>query len=132
MGRVSGKVTLGGQPLPDAVVTFSPKQTGGSPSIGRTDSSGNYQLTFSRDASGAIIGEHKVTITTYAAGDPDADPPIPAAPEKVPAKYNVKTELTATVEKGSNSLDFPLEEGGEIISPEDIAKKQQRREDSCE
>lgn len=129
LGRVSGNVTMDGAPLPDALVTFSPTAPGGSPSAGRTDSSGNYNLTFSRDTQGAVIGEHKVTITTYSEGDPGADPPDPPTPEKVPARYNIKTELKKTVESGSNTIDFPLESSGEIISPADIPEERPR--DGC-
>jgi hypothetical protein len=107
VGTVSGKVTLDNQPLVGATVQFQP--SGGSPSSGITDSSGNYTLRYTRDTEGAEIGEHTVRITTYSGPDPDADPPRKAVPEKVPSKYNAKSELKATVKSGSNTFDFPLE-----------------------
>lgn len=116
IGKVTGRVTLDGQPLADAVVTFAPAAEG-SPSLGRTDSSGLYNLVYTREINGAEIGEHKVSITTYSAADPEADPPVAAVPEKVPAKYNGRSELKATVEAGSNRLDFDLESAGEVIQP---------------
>src|SRR6185369_5012383 len=70
LGRVSGKVTLGGQPVADAVVTFSPVALG-SPSVGTTDDSGNYTLAYSSEGRGAEIGEHMVTISTYRSADND-------------------------------------------------------------
>ncbi|HEY2412079.1 MAG TPA: carboxypeptidase-like regulatory domain-containing protein [Pirellulaceae bacterium] len=109
LGRVTGKVTLAGAPLPDALVTFTPT-TGGSPSAGRTASDGTYKLNFSRKLDGAMLGEHTVTISTYQPAM--EDPPTPEVPEKVPFKYReVETALKATVKSGSNKLDFDLENG---------------------
>ena len=110
LARVSGKVTLGGQPLADAFVQFSPA-AGGSQSVGKTDGNGNYTLVFTRGVNGAEVGEHNVTISTYVDPVPDADPPQPGAPEKVPLKYRSAGELKATVKKGSNPIDFALEPG---------------------
>jgi hypothetical protein len=116
VGGVSGKVTLDGQPLPDARVTFSPTKEGGSSALGKTDSSGYYSLKYNAGYSGAELGENQVTISTYDAGNPDADPPQPAVPEKVPVKYNAKTELKVEVKPGSNTFDFPLE-AGPVVQP---------------
>lgn len=111
LGRVSGTVTLGGAPLPDALVMFSGIQ-GGSPSAGRTDSSGKYSLVFSRNINGAEVGSHTVTISTYQPAT--EDPPKPEVPEKVPLKYrdpDSKELLKAEVKGGSNTIDFKLEPG---------------------
>jgi hypothetical protein len=132
VGRVSGTITLDGQPLPGAVVQFQPLE-GNAPSGGITDSSGRYTLRYTREHEGAVIGEHEVRISTYAAGDSEADPPKPEVPEKLPAKYNTKTELKASVKSGRNTLDFALESGGDIVTPRDVesARKKQRRQDGC-
>src|ERR1044072_958132 len=47
VARVKGKVTLGGQPLAGASVTFMPVEQG-STSRGRTDANGEYVLYYSR------------------------------------------------------------------------------------
>jgi hypothetical protein len=107
-GSVTGKVTLDGQPLAGATVQFQPVQPG-SPSFGVTDSSGNYELVYSRDIEGAEVGEHVVSITTAQSADPDAEPPQPEVPEKVPEKYNVKSELKVTVERGGGTHNFDLQ-----------------------
>jgi hypothetical protein len=57
LGQVTGVVTLDGQPLPDALLVFTPVR-GGRPASARTDESGRYALVYSRDAEGAAIGEH--------------------------------------------------------------------------
>ncbi|MBW3597231.1 MAG: carboxypeptidase-like regulatory domain-containing protein [Planctomycetes bacterium] len=113
LGRVEGTVTLDGQPLEGAMVTFSPVE-GGRPAAARTDAAGRYELIYTRDDEGALIGEHQVSITTYdeipLENDEDE---VQVVPERLPTKYNVATELTAVVESGSNQIDFDLESAGE-------------------
>ena len=112
--KVTGKVTLGGQPLAGALVIFTPKEAG-SPSSGKTDQNGNYNLIWARHQrtiiEGAQIGEHVVTITTLVEGAPSAKPPRPEVPEKVPFKYRQDAQPTATVNKGANTINFDLEPG---------------------
>jgi hypothetical protein len=57
-----------------------------------------------------------VIISTHDSGNPDSDPPRPAVPEKVPAKYNINSQEKVEVKPGSNTFDFPLEPGP-IIQP---------------
>ena len=85
LGRVSGTVKLGGEPLENAEVMFVP--SGGRPSMGVTNSNGHYELEYTVDAKGAVVGTHTVTISTYReAGEDDEGKPVPGAPEKVPAR----------------------------------------------
>jgi hypothetical protein len=106
VGKVSGVVKLDGQPLADALVTFSPTQPGGSSSLGKTDSAGAYTLTYSGNVSGAEIGENLVTISTLTQGT-----------EKVPMEYNTKSKLKADVKAGANTFDFDLKGGGPVYKP---------------
>lgn len=108
MGQVSGTVTLNGQPLPDADVTFTPVE-GGRPSFGTTDSNGKYDLLHTKSQKGAIVGTHTVTITTYEESDDQV-----TREEKVPTKYNLETELKETVKAGSQTIDFELDSKGRI------------------
>jgi hypothetical protein len=62
LGTVSGVVTMDGKPLADAIVVFAPAE--GNPSTGRTDTNGSYELSYLGNAKGAILGNHKVSITT--------------------------------------------------------------------
>lgn len=110
VARVSGTVTLGGEPLADAVVTFQP--TGGPPSRGITDTAGKYSLRYTREIMGARIGPHVVSITTLRPANADADPPRPAVPERVPWNFSGDdSELRADVAAGANTIDFPLATG---------------------
>jgi hypothetical protein len=103
VGRVSGVITLNGQPLAEATVMFQPTQ--GRASIATTDSAGKYSLTYLDGVPGALLGTHKVIIRTEIPGE-DGQPPI--AKEKLPKKYHELTELTAEVKKGSNTFNFEL------------------------
>jgi hypothetical protein len=112
---VKGKVTLDGVPLPDAFVEFTPQVAGGSPSYGRTDTGGHYNLMFSLKKYGAVPGENVVRITTADVGDMGAA----NVPERVPDRYNRKTELRVEVKANeANAFDFDLvTEGAKLTQP---------------
>lgn len=116
VARVTGVVTLNDEPLANATVRFQPI-AGGRPSTAITDSAGRYDLVYTRSEQGAEVGRHTVSITTYDAGDPDGEPPRPTTPEKVPARYNAPSELTADVAAGSNAIDFKLDGSSPIVQP---------------
>lgn len=105
MSPVSGKVTLDGKPYANAQVRFVP--AAGRPSIGMTNEEGVYRLVYIRDTLGAAPGEYKIDITTVHQSSSDSgggkEPP-----ERIPPKYNVRTELKKTVEPGENVIDFEL------------------------
>ncbi len=67
---VQGVVTLNGEPLADAKITFEPVGGPGgvalgTPSFGRTDNEGKFVLQCpTSNASGAVVGEHRVRIIT--------------------------------------------------------------------
>ncbi|QDT55888.1 hypothetical protein Pan44_39360 [Caulifigura coniformis] len=109
LGAVEGVIQLDGKPLSGASVIFEPLN--GSPSIGYADEDGQYELRFSRHAMGATVGDHKVRVST--AEDQEGR----RSKERVPARYNVKTELTASVKSGHNSIDFDLNSGGPVVQP---------------
>ena len=107
VGRVDGVITLDGVPLAGAHVTFQPT-SGGPPSRAITDAAGRYELRYSRALAGARVGDHEVTISTLDKGNPDAEPPRPPRPERVPDCYNRRTTLTASVACGGSRFDFQL------------------------
>ena len=113
--KVTGTVTVGGKPLADAAIAFTPTTTG-SASFSGTDAEGKYNLVWGnvrgKPIEGAQIGEHTVMISTFRQGNPDGKPPKPDTPEKVPYKYRQGTGLPkATVKAGVNTIDFALEDG---------------------
>lgn len=118
---VSGQVTMGGNPVPNATVTFSPKSDQPT-AIGRTDAEGRYQLRTYAEADGAAAGEYAVIISKAAdapaeeaAHGPDFETPAypgQKAGSVLPEEYAsaATTPLTATVtEGGENNIDFSLE-----------------------
>jgi len=102
---VRGTVTLDGIPLSDAEIIFRPAN--GRPSLGKTDSQGKYQLRYSAEKTGVLVGTHAVTIST--AGDQPDDEDAPTGKERVPAEYNTRTTLTAEVKAGlTEPINFDL------------------------
>ena len=123
---VKGVVTLDGQPLEGASVTFVPEENGGFPAGGRTDANGAFHLSTYSDGDGARLGDYRVTVTK-AANDPSWGdkrqmmkkrvagkgteprnllPAVYAAPSKTPFRSHVPTAGKITLEltgKGPSS-----------------------------
>lgn len=115
---------MDGAPVERACVSFYPA-SGDRASQGLTDADGHYELSYTRSTDGAVIGEHKVTISTKVeseveysdsdytdggTGETAATVVVKARKEMLPKKYrDLKvTELSATVESGSNEINFDL------------------------
>lgn len=109
---VYGTVTLDGQPLADATVTFKPEKLRAS--IGVTDESGDYELLFKTNTPGALIGPHSVYITTERdpSGGEGVSPLVSASAEKLPPRYNNESELSAEVTSSGGRFDFDLSSDG--------------------
>ena len=107
LAKVEGKVTLNGRPLEGATVEFQPTADGAAPSAGMTDAKGKYELMYTFDVPGAVSGEHVVSIRTAGTYFDDQGNELERE-ERVPAKYNERTELKRTVEPGRNNFDFEL------------------------
>lgn len=61
---VTGTVTLDGQPVEGAAVTFAPQEKGRA-AAGVTDASGKFVLMTERPKDGAVPGAYRVGITKY-------------------------------------------------------------------
>lgn len=108
LGEVSGTVNLNTRPLANALIVFQPEK-GGSPSTARTDEEGYYDLMFTADRAGAMLGKHKVTVSTYRQ-EPQPNGTTKELPETVPARYTnqLKTPLVKEVSSGSNKINIDL------------------------
>ena len=121
---VSGVVTFDGKPIAEASVAFHPNG-GGRPAYGLTRSDGTYVLTSVEQGDGALIGDHRVTITAVKMIESekakamkeelgslvDAMPiPPPKTVWLIPQSYSKPqtSGLEFTVESGKNSADFAL------------------------
>jgi hypothetical protein len=117
LAPVRGVVTLDGEPVVNAVVTFQPRSTGqsvaGPGSTARSDASGKFELRTIRDDPGAVVGPHSVTIyPNYAkagsAGGADSGGRAVIGPD-IPRKYNYESTLTFEVPaEGTDSANFEL------------------------
>lgn len=111
--RVSGKVTVKGQPMADIRVNFEPVGSGaGRGSTGVTDTTGNYTLSFvDNNQSGALVGKHQVSFTDMknigGADEPDGGPSMPVRKSRLPPSATQPREQE--VKAGSNQADFDLQ-----------------------
>jgi len=120
---VEGVLTLGGQPLEGAAITFHPKNGDGNEAaaFGHSDASGGYKLSSvnGEPERGAIAGEYVITVSKIEENDPRAGMSYeeatmsrlqPTRRELVPAVYQnrERTPLSATVNKGRNTINIEL------------------------
>ncbi len=118
---ISGLVKFDGKPLDKGMIQFFPTATAtAGPAIvaGATIAGGQYAIP---TAEGLVPGPYKVMISSEggdekaAPGESSEEGAMPGlgplhAPELIPAEYNAKSELTATVkEEGPNEFNFDLE-----------------------
>lgn len=121
---VSGTVYVNGKPKAGLHVTFQPLGSESNPNPGRgshaiTDAEGRYSLKYDGADPGAVVGKHRVAISTVLEGEgenydpetgsPDGEP-VKGGSETIPPKYNDETELTFDVPPGgTDKADFKLE-----------------------
>jgi hypothetical protein len=92
---VSGRVTLDGQPLQFAILTF--QAAGKGAASGGSDADGRYTLMYKRGVMGAPVGKNRVTILL--------DVEQSHRPQLTP------TELEREVKPGPNEFNFDLTSG---------------------
>jgi hypothetical protein len=110
--EVRGKVAFKGKPVENGTISFEPAD-GKGPTAGGPIADGGYRLTGQNSVSS---GAKVVRIQAFG----PSGRRIPAAPgskvlvdelkQLIPAKYNSRSDLKATVEAGKvNTIDFALE-----------------------
>jgi len=115
LGNVTGTVRLDGKPLVGAQVEFQPQKRL-PPSYGATDNLGRYELEYTKDKLGAAVGAHTVRITTQTTGRDELGNEI-QVPQRVPERYNDRSELIRQVKSGENVFDFDLQSEPETQEP---------------
>jgi hypothetical protein len=99
-------VTLDGEPLKSGVIRFVPAD-GQTATADSMITDGKYSASVPPGEKQISISSPKVTGQRRVYETPDS-PTVDTVQELVPAKYNAKTELTLTVNAGSQEKDFPL------------------------
>jgi hypothetical protein len=114
VAHVSGRVTLDGQPVPNAAIVFSPVATKdnnepGPDSGARTDADGRFTLTLTGTSrAGAVVGKHKVRITLIQ--DSNSSDDLPKQYKKLPGKFSGKNTILEfdVPASGTSAADFKL------------------------
>ena len=114
--RVSGKVTLDGQPAPAGTIVFVPLKPGLLQAQGLIQDDGTFTIA---EADGPSPGEYKVEIIcakktgrrVRSLSSPDESGMIDERVPVIPAKYNSATTLQQAIVAGDNQLEFPLRSG---------------------
>jgi hypothetical protein len=129
LGKVFGRVTVGGKPVTSGTIMFHPEA--GPTAVGAIGPNGAYTLTTLKAGDGALIGSHRVTIEATTVGEGSLVDPKSFDDEihmsrkggkilvagkvtwVVPEKYSQTqtSDLTAAVGSGSNEIDFELPVG---------------------
>ena len=110
-GRVSGTVTMNGQPLDQVRVLFMPDPEEGNQgaySVCITDDDGKYDLVYSQDSEihGAIVGWHRCVVEDIK-GENTRDEVIPI---RIPAEYSSSghTPLRFEVKAEDQTFDIDI------------------------
>ena len=115
---VSGTVTLDGQPLDGGRIEFQPTDSAGL-ATGSAIEQGSYRIA--REA-GPTPGRYRVNISaaseTKEAAEPQDSSPgraQPAVAERIPARYNASSTLTAEIKADSaEPIDFALDSSPQV------------------
>lgn len=113
--KVTGVVTVGGNPIQGAIVGFHSEKV--RVATGTTDAKGKFRLTTYQTGDGAVPGTHKVSITysldpeAVVSNDPESLAKAVEAKNRIPAKYNnpETSGLSKEVKAGENNhFEFEL------------------------
>ncbi len=109
--KVSGTVTRGGQPVPRVTVFFAP--AGGRPSWGVSNADGRYELEYTREQPGAVLGKHKVYVKFRGNAGPGA---TMALAENPPQPHPQQAAIAAKFgDENAPALEFDVREAGQVI-----------------
>lgn len=106
---VSGVITLDGQPLAEASVTFQPLSGDAAApgSHGNTDAQGRFTLRVTvTNQPGAVVGKHQVRIS--AAPRTGGDDSQLVAADPVPPRYRDGSETCDVPPKGTDQANFDM------------------------
>lgn len=105
VGDVNGVVSYHGEPMKGLEVSFDPV-VDGRRSTAITDSSGSYELNYTRSRKGALVGQHQVRLMWPVQKDADLRH---KRRYPIPPSYNTETTLTFEVQSGKNTFDVNID-----------------------
>ena len=105
-GTVSGEVTLDGQPLKEGVIRFVPAD-GQTPTADAAIVGGRFKAVVPAGPKRVEVSAPKVIGKRKMYDAPDS-PPVDEVAELLPDRYNVRSELTMTVQSGAQEKRFEL------------------------
>jgi hypothetical protein len=108
LAKVTGTVKLDGAPVEGAGLEFI--SDAGGVAYGRTDTSGEYYMSFGSSSTGAVVGRNLVRIS--ASDKVTVGGKKYESTEVFPKKYNANSEQYVNVVPGSNRFDFNCESAG--------------------
>ena len=108
VGTVTGTIKLEGEPVENAHVTFMPRFPGGTEVASKTDANGFYEMQYSLEKKGVLLGKHQVQISTRASlKNPDGS--NREIKERMPRHYyGPDSILEFDVKEGENVANFDL------------------------
>ena len=104
---VEGTVTVDGRPMPSGVVSYAPAD-GQGPPVTATVENGKYHLRTVPGKASVRISEPVVTGQRPQYNGPNA-PMMDITEERLPERYNAKTELSVDLKGGDNTKDWSVE-----------------------
>ena len=106
---VTGTVTLDGQPVEGASVSFSPKSADGRAAAGITDASGRFSLTTVTSGDGAMPGSYAVAVSkTTSSGGPAASGPPPDMSKMTPEEIGAMSQAAMNAEPAVITEELPV------------------------
>ena len=110
LSEVTGQVTFNGLPA-TAEIVFQPDSIGsdtrGRPSTAFTDSEGKFTLAFSADKSGAVVGQHAVSIKILSSPNASSAGSKPRTYDEAVSPVKI-ARFVRRVRPGRNQFHFPI------------------------
>ena len=105
---INGSISFAGQPVDRGQIQFAPVSTELGSASGAVIIDGAYEIPVEQ---GLLPGEYQVRIYWPEPAPPELKADQAPPKERIPAKYNVTTELSIEVKRdGANKFDFHLDE----------------------
>jgi|APSaa5957512622_1039677.scaffolds.fasta_scaffold304604_1 hypothetical protein len=112
-GEVTGTVTIDGKPCPAGIeIMFEPQIEGGSVSQGVTGEGGTYEMHYTRDQKGVMVGKSLVRLQIPMGFDPQSGQSMTDGEELgkivIPPEFGSDSTFEVEVKSGEQVIDIPV------------------------